>query len=69
MQEFISHWTSVNATLGATPLTLRGGYTLALFTTDRTNIVNAINTVIAGDKTAQTTAGSLAHLDHDLPTA
>jgi hypothetical protein len=28
MQEFINHWTQVNATLGATPLTLRGGWSL-----------------------------------------
>jgi hypothetical protein len=59
MQEFINHWTNVNASLGATPLTLRGGYTLANFTTDRTNILNAINTVINADNTAQTTAAAV----------
>ena len=59
MQEFINHWTNVNATLGATPLTLRGGYTLANFTADRTAIINAINAVIAADNTAQTTAANL----------
>ena len=45
MQEFINHWTQVNASLGATPLLLRGAYALANFSTDRTNIVNAINAV------------------------
>lgn len=59
MQEFITHWGSVNATLGATPLTLRGTYALAAFTTDRTNIINAINTIIALDNAEQTTTGAL----------
>ena len=42
MQEFIAHWTAVNASLGASPLLLKGAYSLANFTTDRTAIVNAI---------------------------
>ena len=59
MQEFINHWTAVNATLGATPLTLRGTYTLANFTADRTAIINAINATISADNTAQITSGAL----------
>ena len=35
MQEFIAHWTQVNAALAPGALTLKGGYTLANFTTDR----------------------------------
>ena len=42
MQEIVAHWTSVNASLGATPLLLKGSYSLANFTADRTAIVNAI---------------------------
>jgi hypothetical protein len=59
MQEFINHWTAVNATLGATPLTLRGTYTLAMFTTDRTSIITAVNNTISATNTAQITAGAL----------
>ena len=44
MQNFITNWNSVNATLGASPLTLKGAYTVAQFTTDCTNIINATNT-------------------------
>lgn len=46
MQEFIAHWTQVNAVLGANPLTLKGNYSLAAFTTDRTAIVTAIDSII-----------------------
>ncbi len=66
MQEFINHWTQVNASLGANPLLLRGGYTLANFTTDRTNIVNAINTVIATDNVKQTASGNLDWLKFNI---
>lgn len=60
MQEFINHWTQVNASLGAAPLTLRGGYTLANFTAERNAIIISLNAVIAADNTAQTTASALA---------
>jgi hypothetical protein len=59
MQEFINHWTQVNIALGASPLTLRGGYALANFTADRTAIITAINAVITQDNLAQTAAGNL----------
>lgn len=53
MQEFIAHWTQVNATLGAAPLLLRGGYNLANFTADRNALVNAIDAVIPAINTVQ----------------
>lgn len=53
MQEFIAHWTQVNATLGASPLLLRGGYTLANFTADRNALVNAIDAVLPAVNTVQ----------------
>jgi len=66
MQEFINHWTQVNASLGATPLLLRGAYALANFSTDRTNIVNAINAVIAIDNIKQTASGNLDWLKFSI---
>ncbi|MBC8142460.1 MAG: hypothetical protein H7Y38_13580 [Armatimonadetes bacterium] len=45
MQGFIAHWTQVNATLGASPLLLKNGYTLATFTADRAAIQSAIDAV------------------------
>ena len=59
MQDFLTSWNSVNATLGATPLTLKGAYTAALFTTDRTNIINAINAAIVATNTEQLNAATL----------
>ncbi len=44
-QLFIAHWTAVNATLGANPLLLKGGYPLASFTTDRAALQTAITTL------------------------
>jgi len=41
-QQFITHWTAVNATLGANPLLLRGTYSLANFTTDRAALQTAV---------------------------
>ena len=38
MQDFIVHWTQVNAKLGSKPLVLADGFTLAGFTTLRTSI-------------------------------
>ena len=53
MQTFIAHWTQVNATLGASPLLLKAGYTLANFTADRTAIVAAMDAVIPAVNTQQ----------------
>lgn len=53
MQEFVAHWTQVNAVLGASPLLLRGGYTLANFTADRAALVAAIDAVIPAINTVQ----------------
>jgi len=61
MQDFISSWATVNASLGATPLLLRGAYSLANFTADRAAIVTAINNVIAADNLAQTQSANLAN--------
>ncbi len=41
-QQFIAHWTAVNATLGANPLKLKGTYALSDFTTDRAALQTAI---------------------------
>jgi hypothetical protein len=60
MQEFINHWNAVDATLPGDTLALRGGYTILDFTAARAAIQTAINTVIAADNTAATTAGNLA---------
>ena len=58
MQEFIAHWTAVNAALVSPDvLTLSGGYTLANFTADRAAIqtaTTAIETVDNGVTAAQT---------------
>src|SRR5437899_1640523 len=49
MEQFIAHWTEVNAALAPGALTLKGGFTLANFTTERTNIVTAIDAVVTAD--------------------
>ncbi len=41
-QAFIAHWTSVNATLGANPIKLKGTYALTDFVTDRAALQTAI---------------------------
>ena len=41
-QVFIAHWTAVNATLGATPLKLKGTYALTDFIADRAALQAAI---------------------------
>ena len=46
-QVFIAHWTAVNATLGATPLKLKGTYALADFTADRAALQAAITALEA----------------------
>src|SRR5688572_32246091 len=42
MQEFIAHWTDVHAEITPDTLTLRGGFTLANFTTARNDIQAAV---------------------------
>jgi hypothetical protein len=64
MQEFIDHWTAVNAAINPTVLTLKGGFTLATFTTDRT----AIQTAITGVETVDN-ARQIASADRDLKKA
>jgi len=64
MQEFIAHWTDVNAAIAPTVLTLKGGYTLAMFTTDRA----AIETAITGVETMDN-ARQIASADRDLKKA
>jgi len=51
-QEFINHWTQVNLELGpGGPLTLLGGYMVALLTTDQTTLDAAMTAVVAADNT------------------
>ncbi len=64
MQEFIAHWTDVNTAINPTVLTLKGGYTLANFTTDRA----AIDTAITGVETVDN-ARQIASADRDLKKA
>jgi hypothetical protein len=53
MEEFVAHWTEVNAALAPGALLLQGGFTLANFTTARTNIVTAIDAVTTADNSRQ----------------
>lgn len=59
MDEFIAHWTEVNATFprGSTGLTLKGGYTLENFTADRTALQTAMSAIINAENTRQFAAG------------
>ncbi len=68
MQEFIAHWTQVNAALGANPLLLKGGYSLATFTADRTALVAAIDAVVPAINTVQGTIVSRDTLKISLKT-
>lgn len=68
LQEFINHWTAVNAAPGSAPLTLKGGFTLTDLAADRDEILAAINSVIAQDNAAVIASGNLANLKADLRT-
>ena len=57
MEEFIAHWTEVNAAISPAVLTLKNAFTLANFTTERTNIVNSFPLVEAADNVRQGAAG------------
>lgn len=49
LREFTEHWTRTNAALGATPLTLSGGYTLANLTADRDSIVSLTTAIVVAE--------------------
>ena len=51
--EFVAHWGQVNAALGASLLTLRGGYALATLQADRAALAAAITAVQNADNTGQ----------------
>ncbi len=51
VSEFYVHWTTVNAALAPSALTLKGGYTLANFTTDR-DALQAANDSVTGTLTS-----------------
>jgi hypothetical protein len=57
IDEFVAHWTAVNAFLGLTPFKLSGAYTLAMFQAERTALVAAITDVQAKDNLRQNAAG------------
>lgn len=57
VQDYLAHWTSVNAALPPTaPLTLKGGYTLAQFTADRNSLQTAVDAIIAAETLRETAA-------------
>jgi len=58
MDEFVAHWTDVNAELAPAALTLQGGYTLALFTADRNTLEQAIIDVEDLENARQTAASA-----------
>lgn len=53
IDEFAAHWTLVNATLGASPLLLQGGYALANLSTDRTALAAQLAAVEQAGNNAQ----------------
>ncbi|MFN8221463.1 MAG: hypothetical protein U0S12_15175 [Fimbriimonadales bacterium] len=56
-QQFITHWTAVNADLG-TALVLPTNYSVASLTTDRTNLQTKITAVVTADNALQIAAGA-----------
>jgi hypothetical protein len=58
MQQFIGHWTEVNAAIAPSVLTLKGGYTLAMFTADRDAIQSEITGIESVDNDRQITSAS-----------
>lgn len=56
VNEFIAHWSSVNAALGATPLLLPSSYALATLTTDRDALVAFNTAIVVADNARQTAA-------------
>ena len=59
-QLVLAHWQQVNTALGATPLTLKGGYTIANLQTDRNALQAAITALQPLENTLET-----AQLDRD----
>lgn len=58
MQEFVTHWSNVNVALGASPLLLKGGYSLSSLTTERAEIQNLITTVESVNNNRQIAAAN-----------
>ncbi len=58
MDEFVAHWTDVNAEIAPAVLTLQGGYTLALFTADRNALEQAIIDVQDLENARETSASA-----------
>ena len=56
VQEFITHWTQANAELGASPVLLQGGFTLANLQADRAALEAAILALQPVDNTRSSTA-------------
>ncbi len=57
IDEFIQHWTDVNAALSPGSLTLLGGYGLPTLTTDRADVATAITDVQTKDNATQVARG------------
>lgn len=55
-QQYIASWNAVNATLGATPFVLPGGYAVATLIADRTALLNANTATESGDNDRQIAA-------------
>jgi hypothetical protein len=58
MDEFIDHWTAVNAAVSPAELLLAGGYALTDFSTDRDAIETALTAVQSADNSRQIAAGN-----------
>lgn len=57
IDEFLQHWSDVNAALAPNSLTLLGGYSRATLVTDRAAVETAITDVQTKDNTAQVARG------------
>jgi hypothetical protein len=66
MDTFIAHWTSANAALGATPLLLPDGGTLAQFVAAKATLTAAYERVEGGENQAQTGAAALLQAKGEL---
>ncbi|WP_395142237.1 hypothetical protein, partial [Armatimonas sp.] len=63
---FTAHWASVNAELGASPLVLPDGTTLAQFKEAKAALTEHYQAVESGDNAVQTSAADCAGLKADL---
>lgn len=66
MDTFLAHWTAVDAALGAAPLVLPDGVSLAGFTGAKAALTAAYLSVEEGDNRAQTSAADCLRLKEDL---